>query len=172
MRLKALIWAMPLGSLLVAGCGSGSALLGGVATDNDAVALQAASAKPSIKITRPTLSTKKLPPEGGPLVVGATVTLKNLTPQQVTVTATALDAKRKAVAPPQAMALGEGNVWRTTGSGLTVPPNPTKKAVALTINVVVSTVAQPPMRKSLKAGSVSVAKSTTDPNQPPLPPSF
>jgi hypothetical protein len=171
MRLKALIWALPLGGLLIAGCGSGSALVGGVETGSDPVALQAVSRKPSIKITRPTLSAKKLPSEGGAVVVGATVTLKNLAPEQVTATARAIDGKKRIVAT-QAMAVGEGNVWRTTGSGLPVPPNLARKAVAVTINVLVTTVAQPTLKRSLKAGSVSVAKSTADPNQPPLPPAF
>lgn len=171
MRLKALIWALPLGGMLIGGCGSGSALVGGVERENDPVALRAATTKPSVSIVRPSLSPKRLPEEGGPVVVGATVRLKNLTTEQVAVTATAVDAKKNLIAT-QPMILEDGGVWRTGGTGLVIPPNLARKAASISVNVVVTTVAQPTLRKSLKAGTVSVAKSTADPNQPPQPPTF
>jgi hypothetical protein len=171
MRLKSLIWALPLGGMLLCGCGSGSALVGGVEPVTDAVALQAVSTRPSISLSRPTLSRKSLPSEGGPVVVGALVKLKNLADSQITVAATALDSKKRVVAT-QSMVLGEGGVWKTDGTGLVLQPNPTRKAVAFSINVIATTIAQPTIKKTLKAGGVTVAKSTVNPDQPPPPPSF
>jgi hypothetical protein len=171
MRLKAMFWALPLVGVLVAGCGSGSALVGGVETENRAVALQAVSTKPTIAVSRPVVTPKRLPAEGGAVGVSATVKLKNLTDDQITVTATALDGKKQVVAA-QAMTLGDGGVWKTDGSGLVVPPNLARKAVSVTIQVVAATIASPTIKKGLKAGTVTVAKSTSDPNQPPPPPPF
>jgi hypothetical protein len=170
--MKAVIWALPLGGMLIAGCGSGSALVGGIETGSSAaVGLQAVTPKPSITISRPTLSKKSLASEGGPVVVGATVKLKNLTNERITVSATAVDGKKNVVAT-QAMTLGEGDVWKTGDPGLIVPPNLSRKAVSFSVNVVATTIAAPTIKKSLKAGAVSVAKSLIDPNQPPPPPSF
>jgi len=171
MRLSVMVWALPLVGVLVSGCGSGSALVGGVETGNGAVAVQAVATKPTITVSRPVVTPRSLPSEGGPVAVSATVKLKNLTNEQISVTATALDSKKHVVAT-QPMALGEGGVWKTNGSGLVLPPNLVRKAVSFTVHVVAATIAQPAIKKSAKAGTVAVAKSTTDPNQPPPPPSF
>jgi hypothetical protein len=174
MRLRQFSLFLPVGLVALLGCGSGPALLSSAGGGDPAggpagVLIRAAAAQPSITLSRGSLSTRKLPGTGGAVVVGATVALKNLTPDMVSVVATAVDS-RKSVVATQAMSAGDKNVWRTPDPGLTLPPNYTQKPVSYTINVLVSTTTTPSIKKTLKVGAISVAKSVQDPNLPPPPP--
>jgi hypothetical protein len=174
MRLRQCSLFLPVGLVALLGCGSGPALLSsagaGDSTGGPAgVLIQAAATQPSITLSRGSLSTRTLPGSGGAIVVGATVALKNLSPSMVSVVATAVDGHKNVVAT-QAMSGGDKNIWRTPDPGLTLPPNFTQKPVSYTINVLVSTTTTPSIKKSLKVGTVSVAKSVQDPNLPPPPP--
>ncbi|MCL6648070.1 MAG: hypothetical protein K6U89_07040, partial [Chloroflexi bacterium] len=101
----------------------------------------------------------------------ATVTLRNLTPEQITVVASALDSRRRAVAS-QPMAPAENGVWRTPEPGLVLPANFGNRATSFTVNVIVTTTGTPALKKGVRAGTVSVARGNADPNQPPPPPTF
>jgi hypothetical protein len=169
MRLRNLALILPVGLMTLLGCGSGSTMLNTPGAGNDGVFLQAAAAKPSISVSRGSLSKRQLPGTGGPVIVGATVGLKNLTAGMVSVVANAVDSHKNVIAT-QAMSAGDKNIWRTPDPGLTLPPNYGPKPVSYTINVVVSTTTTPAIQKSLKAGTVAVAKSVQDPNLPPPPP--
>jgi hypothetical protein len=168
MRLRHFAFILPVGLVALLGCGSGPAMLNSPGA-GDGVFVQAAAAQPSISVSRGSLSKRSLPGTGGPVVVGATVGLKNLVPGMVSVVATATDSRKNVIAT-QAMSAGDKNIWRTPDPGLTLPPNYGPKPVSFTINVLVTTTTTPSMKKTLKVGTVSVAKSIQDPNLPPPPP--
>ena len=83
--------------------------------------------------------------------MGATVTLKALPPETVTLIAQAKDS-RKAVVATRGMVRGEGNVWTTAEPGLALPQNLSSKPASFTIVVVASTAA--------KINSLSRARTT------------
>jgi hypothetical protein len=172
MRRRYLALALPIGLMTFTSCGSGTALLNSAGTGaSETVLTRAASSRPSIGLSKATLSRRRLESGGGPVHVGARVTLKALPPEAVTLIAQAKDG-RKAVVATRGMVRGEGNVWKTAEPGLALPQNLSAKAASFTIVVVATTPGPPTIKKSLKAGTVSVAKNQTDGSQPPPPPTF
>jgi hypothetical protein len=169
MRLRHFGLILPVGLVSLLGCGSGPAMLNSPGAGGDSVFVQAAASQPSIGVSRGTLSKRSLPGAGGPVIVGATVGLKNLTTDMVSVVASATDSRKNVVAT-QAMSAGEKNLWRTPDPGLTLPPNYGAKPVTYAISVMVSTTTTPSVKKNLRVGTVSVAKTVQDPNLPPPPP--
>jgi hypothetical protein len=169
MRLRHLALILPLGLMALLGCGSGPTMLNSPGAGNDGVFVQAAAPRPSIAVSRGSVSKRQLPGAGGAVVVSATVVLKSLDPGIVSVVASAIDSHKNVIAT-QAMVAGDKNIWRTPDPGLTLPPNYGSKTVSYTINVVASTTTTPSIKKSLKAGTVTVAKTVQDPNLPPPPP--
>jgi hypothetical protein len=172
MRRQTLALAVPIALAAFAGCGSGTALLSSAtAVHSNVAATQARTPRPSISVAKGTLSTRRLESAGGPVVVGATVTLRALQPEAVTLVAQAKDSRKNVIAT-RAMVLGEGNLWRTTEPGLTLPQNLSAKTASFTIVVVAKTAGPPAITRSLKVGTVTVAKTVLDSNQPPPPPTF